>query len=301
MALFNDTSAKEILVQLLAFREERDRGRFHSPKNPVASIPFYSISLIVFFILLAITTYTAGEVSSFNLPANGASLIQKIKVNGFSDEEVQKIFSDSRIALYPEILDKKGHGINYMHKKFGLLTRTSVKRGQKVLQENRLFFKAIENKYGVEKETIVAIYRLETNLGGYEGRYLVFNGLLTLAVLENRRSAWAEKELLDLLIFCKNNKKDPLSIKGSWAGAFGLCQFIPSSVLQYAVDGDGNGEIDLNNFSDAMASIANYLKSNGWEKNDQQKKKQAIWAYNHCDNYVKAVMAYASACKKLKR
>jgi membrane-bound lytic murein transglycosylase B len=299
--LFNDNSVKEILEQLLAFREERDWGQFHSPKNLAVLISIYSKSLMVLFILLAITTNTAGGTSSFNLPPNGKSLIQKIKVNGFSDEEVQKIFSDSRVTLYPEILDKKGHGINYMHKKFGLLTRTSVKRGQKVLQKNGLVFEEIENKYGVEKETIVAIYRLETNLGSYEGRYLVFNGLLTLAVLENRRSAWAEKELLNLLIFCKNNKKDPLSIKGSWAGAFGLCQFIPSSVIQYAIDGDGNGEVDLNNFSDAMASIANYLRSNGWVKNDPQKKKQAIWAYNHCDNYVKAVMAYASACKKLNR
>jgi membrane-bound lytic murein transglycosylase B len=256
---------------------------------------------MVLFVLLAITSNTAGEGGSFNLPTNSASLIQKIKVNGFSDEEVQKIFSDSRVTLYPEILDKKGHGINYMNKKFGLLTLKSVKRGQKVLQENRFILKTIENRYGVNKETVVAIYRLETNLGSYKGRYLVFNGLLTLALLENRRSAWAEKELLNLLIFCKNNRKDPLSIKGSWAGAFGLCQFIPSSVIQYAVDGDGNGEIDLNNFSDAMASIANYLKSNGWENNDLQKKKQAIWAYNHCDNYVKAVLAYAGACKKSNR
>ncbi len=256
---------------------------------------------MILFVLLAITAHVTGETGSFNLPPNGAFLIQKIKVNGFSDEDIQKIFTDSRVTLYPEILEKKGHGINYMHKKFGLLTLKSVKRGQKVLRENSLVFEEIENKYGVDKETIVAIYRLETNLGSYEGRYLVFNGLLTLAVLENRRSAWAEKELLSLLIFCKNNKKDPLSIKGSWAGAFGLCQFIPSSVIQYAVDGDGNGEVDLNNFSDAMASIANYLRINGWEKNDLQKKKQAIWAYNHCDNYVKAVMAYASACRKSNR
>lgn len=243
-------------------------------------------------------SYAAGENNNVNLPPNGTNLIKKIKANGFSDEEIQNIFSDSRIMLYPEILEKKGHGINYMSKKFGLLTRASVKRGQMVISKNKAVFEEIERKYGVEKEAIVAIYRLETNLGRYEGKYLVFNGLLTLAVLENRRSAWAEKELLNLLIFCKSNNKDPLSIRGSWAGAFGLCQFIPSSVLKYAVDGNGDGEIDLNNFSDAMSSIANYLKSNGWKKGNLQKKKQAIWAYNHCDNYVKAVLAYANACKK---
>jgi len=148
---------------------------------------------------------------------------------------------------------------------------------------------------------VVAIYRLETNLGGDSGKYLVFNGLFTLAVLENRRSAWAEKELLNLLIFCKKNNRDPFSIYGSWAGAFGICQFIPSSVLKYAVDGDGDGNVDLNNFSDAMSSIANYLKSNGWERGNLRRKKQAVWAYNHCDNYVKAVFAYANACKKFKK
>jgi len=246
-------------------------------------------------------SYTASENNNVNLPPNSSNLIKKIKANGFSDEEIQKIFTDSRITLYPDILEKRGHGINYMSKKFGLLTRASVKRGQMVIIKNKVVFEEIEHKYGVEKEAVVAIYRLETNLGSYEGKYLVFNGLLTLTVFENRRSAWAEKELLNLLIFCKNNNKDPLSIKGSWAGAFGLCQFIPSSVLKYAVDGNGDGEIDINNFSDAMSSIANYLKSNGWKNNSLKKKKQAIWSYNHCDNYVKAVLAYANACKKFNR
>ena len=150
---------------------------------------------------MAIAAHASGEIGVFGLPPNGADLIQKIKLSGFSDEEIQKIFTDKRIILYPEVLEKRGHGINYMSRKFGLLTRASVKRGQRVLQENKLSFREIENKYGVDKETIVAIYRLESNLGSYEGKYLVFNGLLTLAVLENRRSAWAEKELLNLLIF----------------------------------------------------------------------------------------------------
>lgn len=257
--------------------------------------------LIVLFVLLAAAVNVYGENDLSSLPPKINPLIEKIKINGFSDDEIRQIFSDNRVMLYPEVLEKRGHGINYMSKKFGLLTRASVKRGQEVLQKNKLIFESIENKYGVDKEIIVAIYRLETNLGNYRGKYLVFNGLLTLAVLENRRSSWAEKEFINLLVYCKNNQKDPLSIMGSWAGAFGLFQFIPSSVIQYAVDGDGDGEIDPDNFSDAMASIANYLKSNGWEKNNLQKEKRAIWAYNHCDDYVKAVLAYANACRKFNR
>ena len=257
--------------------------------------------MAILLVLLTVAAYGASAEDISNLLHKNTNLAQSLKSNDFSDEEIQKIFSDNRIMLYPEILEKRGHGIDYMSKRFGLLTRTSVKRGKRVLSENRAIFKEIENKYGVEKEAVVAIYRLETNLGGYSGKYLVFNGLFTLAVLENRRSAWAEKELLNLLIFCKKNNRDPFSIYGSWAGAFGLCQFMPSSVLKYAVDGDGDGNVDLNNFSDAMSSIANYLKSNGWERGNLRRKKQAVWAYNHCDHYVKAVFAYANACKKFKK
>ena len=118
-----------------------------------------------------------------------------------------------------------------------------------------------------------------------------------MATLPNRRYEWAEEELVHLLVMCRDLGKDPLSVKGSWAGAFGLCQFVPSSFLTYAVDGDGDGVVDLFTFSDAMASIANYLKESGWQTNDVAQAKKAIHAYNHCDSYVKAVIAYAKACK----
>jgi len=100
------------------------------------------------------------------------------------------------------------------------------------------------------------------------------------------------------MVLSKAGGFDPLSIKGSWAGAFGLCQFVPSSYLHYAVDGNGDGRVDLFNVVDALASVANYLKRSGWEKENQEKKKKAIYAYNHCDNYVKAVLAYATAVGK---
>ena len=130
------------------------------------------------------------------------------------------------------------------------------------------------------------------------GEYPVFNSLLTLTLLENRRSDWAEKELVSLFILGKKNAIHPLSIKGSWAGAFGLCQFIPSSFLTYGVDGNGDGVVNLFQFADAMASVANYLRANGWENHNPAKARKAIFAYNHCDNYVQAVMAYSKAIGK---
>ncbi|MCX5811872.1 MAG: lytic murein transglycosylase [Proteobacteria bacterium] len=259
--------------------------------------------LTIFALLIALIA--VNSYASEWIPPDFASkkeiISQKLKDNGFSDDEIRQIFSDTRIKLYPEMLNRSGKGFNYMSRKFGLLNKKSIMRGQKVLKEHRAAFKEIEDRFGVEKEVLVAIYRVETNLGNARGNYLVFNSLLTMSVFENRRSEWATEELINLLILCKNSSKDPFSIKGSWAGAFGLCQFIPSSYLRYAVDGNGDGEIDLFNFHDAMASIASYLKAHGWEKGSPDKHRKAVWAYNHCDNYVKAVLAYARASKISKK
>ncbi len=226
------------------------------------------------------------------------ALAQKLLAKGLSEGEVRGLFEDERVAIYPEILQKKGKGIDYFNRKFGLLTRTSVERGQRVIRDNLNELKRIEALFGVEKEVLVAVYRVETYFGRYTGDYPVFNSLLTMALLENRRSAWAEQEWINLILLCRERGLDPLSIKGSWAGAFGLCQFVPSSYSKFAVDGNEDGRVDLFNVVDALASIANYLKCSGWEKGNLHRKKRAIYAYNHCDNYVKAVLAYARATRR---
>ncbi len=225
-------------------------------------------------------------------------LTTKLKAQGFTDDELGRLFSDNRVALYNGIVEKRGKGLNYFNRKFGLLTKKSIERGQKILREHRESFQKIEALFGVDKEVILGILRVETNFGTSTGNYPVFNSLLTMALIENRRSSWAEAELVDLLRICKEQNKDPLSIKGSWAGAFGICQFIPSSYIRFAVDGNNDGKIDLFAFHDAVASIANYLKAHGFEKNKPLQSREAVYAYNHCDNYVKAIFAYAKASKR---
>jgi membrane-bound lytic murein transglycosylase B len=254
--------------------------------------------LSVVFLLLAATLFAADVAVGPEHTGKLEELADRLKAEGFDEDEVKTIFSDSRIQLYPQILMRSGKGFNYMSRKFGLLTRKSLQEGQTVLRENKAILKNVEAHFGVEKEVIVAILRVETNFGRYVGGYPVFNSLLTLTVMENRRSAWAEQELVYLLRICKDQDRDPLSIKGSWAGAFGICQFIPSSYVKYGVDGDRNGVVDLFSFYDAAASIANYLRSHGWENGDPESKKKAVRAYNHCDSYVQAVLAYAKASKK---
>jgi membrane-bound lytic murein transglycosylase B len=248
-------------------------------------------------IILTTLQVRGEEPAGFN--ERKEALTQKLLTKGLREGEVRALFDDARVAIYPEILQKKGKGIDYFQRKFGLLARVSIERGQRVIRDNRDELKKIEALFGVEKEVLVAVYRVETYFGRYTGNYPVFNSLLTMTVLENRRSGWAENEWINLILLSKERGFDPLAIKGSWAGAFGLCQFVPSSYLDYAVDGNGDGRVDLFNVVDALASVANYLQYSGWEKGDLQKKKKAIYAYNHCDNYVKAVLAYAKAVRKM--
>lgn len=222
-------------------------------------------------------------------------LTVKLKTRGFTDDELGKIFTDSRVVLYPPVVEKSGKGLDYFNRKFGLLTKKSIQRGQLVLKENKEIFNAIEEAFDVDKEIILGILRVETNFGAHTGGYTIFNSLLSMTLIENRRSSWAESELIELLCICKEQDRDPLSIKGSWAGAFGISQFVPTSYAKFAIDGNNDGTIDLFNFHDAIASIANYLKSHGYEKNRPISNKEAVYAYNHCDNYVKAIFAYAKA------
>lgn len=242
---------------------------------------------------------------SFSLPAGVDPLYQErldglceeLKSQGFTSEELVKIFSDSRFELYPRIVGRTGKGMNYLGRRFGLLTKRSIQRGRSMLVRYGDALRDAENTYGVEKEIIVAILRVETNFGAATGVYPVLNSLTTMAVVENRRSDWARKEVVELLNICRDQNRDPFSIRGSWAGAFGISQFIPSSYVKFAVDGNGDGSVDLHTMGDAVASVANYLKSHGWEKDKPQGKWQAVYAYNHCDNYVKAVFAYARALR----
>lgn len=257
---------------------------------------FRTLLLVAGFVLLLFSSISAKIDPQYR--ERIAALTDRLKASGLSREELDRIFSDDRVEFYPQILERKAKGLQYMSRKFGLLTRKSIDRGRRVLEGNRALLSEIEQIYGVDKEIVIAILRIETNFSSYVGSYPIFNSLLTLAVIENRRSSWAESELVELLRIARKLDKDPLSIRGSWAGAFGIAQFVPSSYTRFAVDGNGDGTIDLFDFSDATASIANYLKAHGWERNQPEKNRQAVYAYNRCDNYVTAVFAYARAISK---
>ena len=146
-----------------------------------------------------------------------------------------------------------------------LVAPNRIKGGQKRLAENARLLDAIEKKYGVPGEVLVSIWGIETSFGANQGGRSVLRSLSTLAFL-NYKGEFARDELLTALLILQQNHIPPERMIGSWAGAMGQPQFMPSSFMRWAVDFSGDGKRDLwTNVPDVLASIANYLRSNGWQ------------------------------------
>lgn len=144
---------------------------------------------------------------------------------------------------------------------------TRIRNGKTALREQNARLKRIEAEYGVEKEVVVAVWGLESAYGSYRGDMDVVRSLATLAY-DGRRGKFFERQLLAALKIIQAGDVDPRKMTGSWAGAMGHTQFIPTSYLAYAVDftGDGKRDIWSDNPTDALASTAAYLKKFGWKK-----------------------------------
>lgn len=141
-----------------------------------------------------------------------------------------------------------------------------VDNGIKFWNENRAALARVERELGVPAEYVVAIIGIETNYGRNTGSHRVIDALSTLAFDYPPRSPFFRKELVNYFLLTREQKQDPLKFTGSYAGAMGYGQFMPSSYRTYAVDFDGDGFIDIwNNTTDAIGSVANYFKHHGWQ------------------------------------
>ncbi len=141
-----------------------------------------------------------------------------------------------------------------------------IARGRQMLAATATALANVEQRFGVAKEVLVAVWGIESNYGTAMGSFNMFEALSTLAY-DGPRSDFARRELLDAMRMEEQQHYDPVQMTSSWAGAFGQTQFVPSAFLQYALDGDGDGRVDLwHSPLDALASSANLLQSAGWEK-----------------------------------
>ena len=138
-----------------------------------------------------------------------------------------------------------------------------VSKGISFYKKNSKLINTIEAQYNIEKELLLALMGIETNFGTYVGKMDILSSLATLS-FDKRRSEFFSNELLTLLRLIETNQIDYKTLYGSWAGAFGYFQFMPSTMKNYAIDYDKNSYIDLKNNNDAYASAANYLSQIGW-------------------------------------
>ncbi len=143
-----------------------------------------------------------------------------------------------------------------------------IELGKSLLLENKKILQEIYLKYKVPPEIIVSIWGIETNYGSFMGNFNIIEALATLAYASKRKDFFKKELLNSLLIYEKNFKNSDKILLGSWAGAMGQSQFMPSSFLNYAVDYNKDGVIDIwNSKKDIFASIANYLKLHKWQEN----------------------------------
>ena len=163
----------------------------------------------------------------------------------------------------------------YEDTKTYITKRTSdkkLKKGLDFYKDNTILINIIEKNFEIEKELLLSLMGIETNYGTYVGKMDILSSLATLSY-DKRRSEFFTNELLTLLKLVDSNKINHKTLYGSWAGAFGFFQFMPSTIKNYAFDYNKDKYIDLKNSEDAYASAANYLNKIGWKRNDLCFKK----------------------------
>ena len=142
----------------------------------------------------------------------------------------------------------------------------NIQNGLKFWRKNKSWFDLAEQTYGVPAEIILGIIGVETRYGTVMGNFSIFESLASLAFYSPRRAEFFKKELEEFILLCQENNLDLLSQKGSYAGAIGIGQFMPSSIHKYAVDFDKDGKIDLiSSQADAIGSVASFLNKHGWQ------------------------------------
>jgi membrane-bound lytic murein transglycosylase B len=186
---------------------------------------------------------------------------------GFTPEEItgwlQQAETKPNIIT---ILDKPSTSRPWHEFEANFVNKTRIINGAKFWRENAILIGDITRKYQVSPEVLLAILGAETNYGRYTGSFRIVDALSTIAFNYPRRAEYFQGELTQLFLLAREEKQDPLSFKGSYAGAMGWPQFMPSSFRKWAQDWDKDGKHDIwNNPGDALASVANYLNQFGWQ------------------------------------
>ncbi|HID01724.1 MAG TPA: lytic murein transglycosylase [Desulfobacterales bacterium] len=188
------------------------------------------------------------------------------KDNTYTQSELDTLFTGVQIKKRVLVLmDTQWEAKPYYEYRPRFITKSVIKKAKKKLKKHKKILDRIEQELGVNREVIIAIWGIESRFGKNSGGFNVFRTLNTLFDAYPRRSDFFREQLIAFMILCKENNYNPLSIEGSYAGAFGQTQFIPSSFREYALSFDGDSRRDVfGSIHDILASIANYLRHFHW-------------------------------------
>ena len=220
--------------------------------------------LLIFLLIYPQFSYSNVEID-FNIWLNKFKI--KALKKGISEETINNSFKNAKYLeqvikhdrYQPEFFEDTK---TYINKR---ATRSRMLKAKALLKKNQKLFDEVEKKFNVEKELLLALWGIETNFGKHVGKMDIISSLATLS-FDKRRSEFFSKELLILLKLIDQKLIDVDTLYGSWAGAFGNFQFMPSSIENYAIDYDKNGKIELKkSLHDAVASAANYINKIGWK------------------------------------
>ncbi|WP_320170431.1 lytic murein transglycosylase [Maridesulfovibrio sp.] len=291
--------------------------------------------LLIFIYLLAFSAAVAAAADNGWDP-----LKDRLVADGFNREYVDTVFAASSVKFDSGIMARKMKALLRLKfeppakKKKREASFDSRYVGPVLLagaysylREHYDLLTSIDKKYGVAPSVVVALLLVETKLGFTLGDNPAFSNLANMAASQDpvlffdelgydkldakdmdwlkrrtkKKADWAYRELAALLTFSSANSVNPAEIPGSPYGAFGICQFMPTTALNYAVDGDGDGRIDLFGREDALASMANFLKRHGWRNSlGKEKKLKVIYRYNHSKVYALTIYEVAEQLERIR-
>jgi len=276
------------------------------------------IVLLTGLMMLSIVPCLQNPAVADNSRVYFESLQGKLIKEGFDKDMIKDLYNRQEVYF-----DFKGVSRYFVYREAKLnydqfAYRSSIKKAKKYMRKYNTELSRAERIYGVDKKIITAIILVETRLGKVVGNRSILNTLSTLSSLSDlnirnivwkknskscrltrkefnkwsdRKSKWAYSELKAFIKYVNREGIDAAGINGSFAGALGIAQFMPSSILAFAKDGDGDGSVDLFNHADAIISIATYLSHYGWHPGiDKKGAYKVIHHYNHSNYYVDTIL-----------
>jgi len=235
--------------------------------KPVRAGAFFALLAMAYAVTPGTTAHAQGTAGQ---GANFQAFIESFRSQALAEGITADVYDRAMRNLTPDarVVERNNTQPEFVRPIWEYIESAVSQRrldgGREQMAANAALFDRLESDYGVPREVLTAVWAMESNFGQIKGSYNLFQALATLAY-DGRRQNYGRNQLIAALKISQQEGIDPAEMTGSWAGAFGHTQFIPTTFLAYAVDGDGDGVRDLwNSHADALASAASYLNRSGW-------------------------------------